>query len=206
MKLSQFKIPIFIQITALSEDPKYEQQLLFNEIAKGNENAFSKLVHHFYPVLLPFITRLTKSHHVAEEILQEVFLKLWQKRAELELDHPEAWLRTVAANMAFNWLRREALHDKLVTHLLREQSASLATEEAVNLRETQALLNKAVDILPERQRLIFRMSRNEGLSSDEIAKKLQISPNTVKNQLVNALRSVRAFMKNAARMFFSIFF
>jgi RNA polymerase sigma-70 factor (family 1) len=182
-------------------DESYDETYLFRQIAESNEVAFRKVVHHYYPKLLTFITKITKTAHTAEELVQEVFLKLWMKRESIQHDNLGGWLHTVAANLAYNYLRRAAMEGEIVGYLRNSQpDYTHAIETNLDLKESEMLISKAISQLPPQQQIIYKLSKEEGLSRDEIAKQLNISPNTVKNHLLKAIISIKDFMKNAANL------
>ena len=144
--------------------------------------------------------------HVAEEIVQEVFLKLWQKREETRIDNIGGWLHTVAANMTYTYLRREALNNRFINSLkVRPVNLDSEIDQKIDHKESLNLINEAINQLPDQQRRVYELSRVEGMSRDEIGKLLEISPNTVKNHLAKALQSIKKFLKIAKFLFYCIF-
>lgn len=182
---------------------------LFRQLAEGNEEAYRSLFHYFTPRLQPFVFSIVKSEVVAEEIVQEVMLKLWTHRQSIiEKENPSSWVFTVASNQAISFLRRVAQERRYIDSIkasmetIRQKNPS---EEQLIYRENVQLLKSAIDQLPPQQQLIYRMSRMEGLTHKEIADKLGISSHTVKNHLVSATKSILArISKNF--IFFSVFF
>jgi len=180
---------------------------LFHQFALGREDAFRSIFETYFPLLVSYVFRITHTQHTAEEITQEAFLRFWQKRSTFsDTSELKAWLYKVAANLAFDHLKREAYHNRLVGHYSRQSLATDDTEQWLNLRESKTAVEAAVSALPDQQKLIYRLSREEGLSHQEIAERLNLSPNTVKNHMVKALQTLRNQLKNAAQFFFSFFF
>ncbi len=178
----------------------------FINLAKGDEDAFRQIFHYYNARLQPFVFGLVKSSAVAEEIVQDVFMKLWIHRVAVsEKDNPSSWLFTVAANQSFTYLRKMATERKFIEEAKRkmEEAAGDSTPEISFLsREAEGLIKSAMDALPPQRKLIFQMSRFEELTHKQIAEKLEISPNTVKNQLVSAIRSIQEFLKKAGTLLF----
>ncbi len=172
--------------------------------------AFRQIFHYYTPRLLPFVFSMVKSDAVAEEIVQDVFLKLWTNRVEVaQKEAPSSWLFTVAANQSLTFLRRMSVERRYIDKVKAEIDQAWfqnPTEDLLFLREDEALLKKAIDALPPQQKLIYTLSRHEGLSHKEIADQLNISPNTVKNHIVTAVRALREFIQKASIIFFCIFF
>ncbi len=133
-------------------------------------------------------------------MVQDIFLKVWLKRETLPtVENPGGWLYTVAANTAYEHLRKEArysLHlQKISTRLAATDPNLSDIHEQFDTKEVKALIAEAVDKLPLRRRQIFRMARLEGFSRREIAEILGISENTVRNQLTEAAEFVQDYMR-----------
>ncbi|QHS60020.1 RNA polymerase sigma factor [Chitinophaga agri] len=179
--------------------------LLFRQIGEGNEIAFRKVYYHYYRQLYGFVLKTVKSDPVAEEIVQETFARLWENRETLgEKGYSAPWLFRVAANLGYDYIRKAANEAKFF-HLLSatpgEPSSNNVTDYIEGVQSNH-LLHEAIDRLPPQRRTIFQLSRLKGLSHQEISQYLNISENTVKNQLVTALKAVRQFMNDATRIFF----
>ncbi|MBV4359253.1 RNA polymerase sigma-70 factor [Pinibacter aurantiacus] len=181
---------------------------LFVRLAAEDEQAFRQLFHYYTPRLQPFVFSIVKSDAVAEEIVQDVFLRLWTNRESVaRKDNPSSWLFTVASNLSISYLRKKSIERRFIEKVkeemveLRQQNM---IEEEMFLRENQELLKRAIDTLSPQQKLAYTLSRNEGLAHKEIAERLGISPNTVKNHIVNAVHSITDFIRKATKIFFSI--
>ncbi|MBX3254481.1 MAG: RNA polymerase sigma-70 factor [Chitinophagaceae bacterium] len=147
--------------------------------------------------LFGYVLAITHSPYIAEEITQEVFLKLWLNRLELDkIDNPDAYIFAIARNKTLNYLRK-ANYDK---KLLREIELTTAdtlnndVEERQAVSECDGLLEKAITQLSPQRKQVYRLSRKEGLNHVEIARQLNISRNTVKNHLVETLRFIRKYL------------
>jgi RNA polymerase sigma-70 factor (ECF subfamily) len=170
-----------------------DEKAIFQEVAKGDREAFRQLFHHYNSLLQPFVSRLTGSSEATEEVLQEVFLKLWLHRDRLKLvENPKAYIIRIVNNEAINHLRAEARDNRLrdaVRQFVVEDVPS--PEQGLFYRETEMRLNEAIERLPQSCRKIYRMSREQYMRIPEIADALNLSDSTVKNQLVKALKSIR---------------
>lgn len=170
---------------------------LFGRLSRGDEEAFRALVHFYHQRFLPVTISLVKSEPMARDIMQEVFLKLWLKRAVLaEVEHPFTWLKTVVANTASNYIRAQLSFELRNKKMIDASGEKEDVEEELDARFAQALIDEAVSKLPPKRRQVFLMSRQEGLSRKEIALRLDVSEHTVKNQLVEAVKFVQDYLKN----------
>lgn len=174
--------------------PDNEKQL-FIQVSTGNEKAFETLFNTFLPRIYPSIIKFTKSEPAAQEIIQETFIRVWLSRDKLrEIDNPGGWLFKVAINECYSYLRKSILNNKFFNPILGEPDPVNTTHESFALKELNLLVDKAINKLPAQRKKIYRMSRDEGKSIPEIAAILNISPNTVKNALVAALKFIREYL------------
>lgn len=174
---------------------------LLAQVAEGNEQAFAQLFKLHYNQLGDFIFRITESKLLTQEIVQDVFLKIWINRSSLAtIESFKAYLIVVARNHAYNCLKqiaREKNRQKQWADTLLHQAVSQdnETEPGNTAEDAGRLLEEAVALLPPQQKNVYLLSRQEGISHDGIAKKLNISHGTVKKHMVLALR----FLKNHLR-------
>lgn len=165
---------------------------LFTNIAGGNEEMFATLVHELYKKFFPFTVSLIKSETEADDILQDVFLKIWLNRSTLTtIENPSGWIYTIIANTASNYLRSRIRRELKINALSAQSGITDEIESEIDAKFTQSLIDQAVDLLPQKRKLVFLMSKKEGLSRKEIADRLHISENTVRNQLAEAIQFIR---------------
>jgi RNA polymerase sigma-70 factor (ECF subfamily) len=183
----------------LQENALYDQKQLFIQLAAGDEAAFRALFDlyrsRFYAVAL----KMTRSEYIAEEIVQEVFVLLWAKRTQLTtIEKPSTYLFTIVYNSIYAHFKKIAL-EKKAHQALSEQLTDLESPLEIILqnKENEQLLQRAIEQLPPQQQLVYKLSKQEGLSREEIAERLQISPNTVKNHLQEAIKFLRAYLERA---------
>lgn len=171
---------------------------LFSGLAKGDERCFDAIYNHYSNRLFPFVDKMVRSRNLAEEIVQDIFVQLWINRHLLEnVQYPTAYLFNIAANKTLTYLKKIANNQKLVDKISAGYlDYSNDTEEQLILRESAKIIEMAVAQLPQQRRLIWELSRNEGLTHQQIADKLGISTSTVNNQLGHAMQQVRTFMNN----------
>lgn len=179
----------------------YTDKDLFTLIADGDEVAFAELFRRYDKRIFPFTLKMIKSHAQAEEITQEIFIKLWSNRQKLiDIDHPEAYIFTVASRHTLDHIKKLRTQEKRMRSLSsRLTETSNATEETILYRESASLINAAVETLPDQQKKIYQLSRNQGYTNNEIAEMLNLSPNTIRNHLAAALRTIRKFITEKGR-------
>lgn len=182
-----------------------------SHISHGEEHAFEALFADIFKKyecrLYTLVLKLTKSDQYARDIIQEVFLKLWEHREHLHSIHNiEAWLYRLTENKVIDFLRKAAADYRLKKAIWKSLPDHLnETEHQVAAKEYNQIIQKAVDQLPPQRKLIYYLNREKGWNYQEIADQLSISKHTVKNQLWTALQSIRSFVIKSARLFFLFF-
>lgn len=164
-----------------------------SKIKDGDATAFKELFFAYKDALFGYACKLCRSQEMAEEAVQEVFMKVWIGRQQLDPALSiRAYLHTAIRHCVFNALKKAALDETLRQTVFRHQPvAANTTEDDVMAAELQRMKSKMLDMLPPQRKLIFCLSRIEGLSHEEIALRLGISKNTVKDQIVKASRFLR---------------
>ena len=185
----------------------YEERALLCRIAGGDEAAFRQLFHQYNKILQPFIVKLTRSHEAAEEVLQEVFLKIWLHREKLTgVENPKAYIVRIVSNESLDYLRTVTRKNKLAEEIRRSAvAASPSPEQSFSYRETEQRIHEAIEQLPNACRKVYRMSREQYKCIPEIAAELNLSHSTVKNQLVKALKIIRLHVGNILPLLIIIF-
>ena len=178
----------------------HNEKLLFQQISAGDEQAFKSIFYLYKIHLFKVAIRLTKSKVIAEEIIQEVFLSLWISREHLsKVDDPSSYIYRCLLNQVSSYLKKEANQERIVRAAIRYgQSSSDATEQLVEVHDTQRLIEHAIVQLPKQQNLVYRLSRQQGLSNNEIANHLHVSQHTVKSHLSKAIWFIKTYLKNLA--------
>lgn len=169
---------------------------LLKQISRGNEQAFAQLFDYHKDNLYNYALAVCKSDFLAEEIAQNVFIKIWQQRHSLpQLESFPAWMKTVARNEAYNFLRRLAM-EKVILNRLAEamDEGDVSTVQSLEWKEYHAIVARAIAQLPEQQRTVYQLSRGQDMSYQQIADELGISINTVKYHMKQALHNIRNFL------------
>ena len=174
----------------------YDDRTLFQKIAHGDERAFEEIFCRFRSRLLSYLVRFTKSSEEAKELTQEVFLKIWINRGHLaSIESPQQYIFMMARNKALDYLRRAALDFRIRRKLWEAISECRSTtEEQVFANDSSRLIDEAIYKLSYQKRTVFRLSRVEGLSHEQIAVQLNISKNTVKNHIVASVKFIKDYL------------
>ena len=182
----------------MSDIPINTEKDLLIKVAYGDEGSFKQLFNQYRHKIYSLSMYLTHSEFLAEEITQEVFLKIWLNKTQLkEVEYFTAYLKTIASNVASNYLKRIA-NEKIILKRLAEEltESNETTANTVIYNEYQEILEKAIQNLPPQQKRVYILSRQEGLKQEEIAEKMQLSIFTVKEYMKKALASIRSYMGN----------
>ena len=175
----------------------HTDQQLFKLIARDDEQAFHIFFGRYRLKVYHFILHIIRQESLAEELTQDVFLKLWMGRAMLDaVINPGNYLFVIAKNRSLDQLAQNA-RTRNLQHALQQQIPRQVntTEEEVSYRESSEMIAYAVQELPEQQRTVYYLSKEKGLSRNQIASILHISPHTVKNHLGVALDSIRRHLQ-----------
>ncbi len=160
----------------------------------GDEIAFAQIFEHYRDKIYSVAFKLTKSNVIAEEIVQDVFLKIWKKRADLiEIQNFSAYLFVVTRNHVYKILKRIA--SNYTTSLLTDEDIPAPTTDLIIEKEYKLVLQQAISRLPGQQKLVYYLVKDQGLKRTEVAEQLRIQPETVKFYLAEAMKNIRAFCK-----------
>ena len=169
-------------------------------IAAGSEKAFALLFERYRDRLYTYLIKITKSKETSEEMVLDAFVKIWTARFNLnDINHFEAFLFRVAHNRAIDFLR-QAQRSKHMQAAIYQEMLALQTrvmaDESLLRSETEKSIQSAVQQLSPQRQEVFRLSREENLSYDDIAEKMQLSKFTVRNHLSAALHFIRSHLDN----------
>lgn len=175
------------------DQEKYEESKLILLLADDSEYAFQLIYDRHRNRIYKTAIRFLKSPILAQEVVQDVFLKLWFSRKNMNATQPiEAWLHTVAKNNIINRLKKISNEWKAMTELpLITTYSNNTTENTVQEAEYTAILNAAISSLSEQQKKAFLLSRNENMTYIQIGEALELSPLTVKTHISRALSHIK---------------
>lgn len=177
---------------------KDEDQILLKKVSNGNQQAFTHLFRKYWAPLFDAAYKRLQSREQAEELVQEIFMDVWQRRSSLTLTHSFfTYLSSALKYKILNQIRSEGVKSKHLQYLKTHQHTPLhPIEEKVYYDELNLAYEKALDQLPERCRTVFHLRRYEQRSFQEIANLLQISESTAEKHMVKALKLLRADLKD----------
>ena len=165
-------------------------------VSVGNEDAFRKFFDRYRNKIFSIACKIIGLQSAAEDVVQEVFIKLWLKKESLpEVENFNAYLNMMVRNHIFNYLRKVAYQEgflqKLTSKPIQKYNDGF---DSVCYHELEGLVHKAVDQLPPQQKIVYNFSRVDGLKHEVIAEKMGISRSTVKGHMVEALSHIKNFL------------
>jgi RNA polymerase sigma-70 factor (family 1) len=175
----------------------YNEIDLFKLVSEGNEQAFRRLFDLYRAKLYLFVLHIVENEAETEEIVQDIFLRIWVSRQVLaEVTNQNGYMFTVARNRSLDHIRHVARERKMKGNWAARYNLPVnATEEDLDLNESRRLIDAAINELSPQQATIFKLSKLEGLKRQEIAVMLGISENTVRNHLFEAIKFIKNYMK-----------
>lgn len=181
----------------MPEEKIHTDEALIVKIKLGDENAFQLLYENHCRQLIRFAASYLPDISDAEEIVQNVFVELWEKREQLDPERfAKNYLYRVTVNKVYNHLKHKVVERKYLQCLdVLESNTVNEAEKKIYREELAGAVNHLLARLPEQQRTIFYLSRWEGLSHKEIADQLQVSVRTVENQVYRAVKYIRENIK-----------
>lgn len=175
------------------KNPEYE---LVRMLIEGDATAFAELYESYKDKVFAFAFTLTKSGATAEEVVQEVFIKLWQKRGQIDTGPSfNAYLKKITYHQVIDFFRKtkreHALQEKLQENM--EALQQMHPDELIG-KQLQKVYQQAIEQLPAQKKKIYLLSREQELSYEEIAQQTGLSKNTVRNHMTEAIRQIRAYV------------
>jgi RNA polymerase sigma-70 factor (ECF subfamily) len=164
-------------------------------IIEGDESAFTEFYEHYHPMVYGIALKITHSTSLSEEIVQEVFLKIWLKRSDLgSIENIAGYLFIIARNHVFKVLKQIAKNYKTI--LLEENDNVFAhnnLENTILEKENNLLLHQAIERLPHQQKQVYTLIKDQGLKREEAAEFLKLKPETIKFHLAQAMKNIRSY-------------
>ena len=175
---------------------KNTDQELITSLQNGDESAMDVLFRRHDKSICRSVYRILKDNNLAEDIAQEVFLGLWKKRDKLKITTSvQAYLKRTAVNKSLNFIRDQKIKFDDEEKMPVQYNNQSTSQQKLEADDLQNLINDSIDLLPEKCRLVFTLSRFEEMTYQEIANELNISIKTVENQISKALKFLRKALK-----------
>ncbi len=176
--------------------PLHAENTLLTQVAAGDEQAFKTLFSTYYQQLFNYISGFVKSKQVAEELVMDAFLKIWQGRDLLpEIRNFDAFLFRVARNKSIDFLR-SAARDPQFEDLLWDAMQLTTDDEdsAALMQELEVRLREAIGMMPPQRKKVYQLSREQEMTHEQIAAQLNLSRHTINNHIVEAQRFIRTYL------------
>ncbi|WP_316816154.1 RNA polymerase sigma factor [Pedobacter nyackensis] len=181
------------------QSESWNEQDILLKLKGGEEPAFGKLYVHYSEMIYARLLRLLKDTDVADEIIQDLFLKIWEKREQINTTQSfKSYLYTIAENLVYDHFRKVA-RDRKLQEKFRRITTELYThtEEDLLSKESKEIIDKAIATLSPQRKTAFILCKVEGRSYDEAAEIMGVSASTVSNHLVKANVSIREYLNKS---------
>ncbi len=179
-----------------------EEKKLVDEIRRGSEAAFEKIFRRYYRPLCLFSTKILGDDEPAEEVVQDFFVKLWERREGFMVEASvKNYLFRSVKNLSINVIKHEQIKLKHAQQVMADAEANDFKDHFMEV-DLERAIEKSIEELPEKRREIFRLSREEGLKYREIAERMNISIKTVEAQMGLAIKTLRDKLKKYSTFLF----
>lgn len=170
---------------------------LFLALKNNSEAAFEQLFHRYYAPLCLFTAHILHNREKAEEVVQEIFLRVWIRRQTLEIASSfRSYLFFAVRNQCINLLEHEKVEKRHAAQAHLDTLTDSSLEPWFMEVDLRRKIEQSIELLPEKRQQIFRLSREEGLTYQQIAERLNISVKTVEAQMGLALKQLRAMLRD----------
>ncbi|MCB4807602.1 RNA polymerase sigma-70 factor [Tamlana sp. 62-3] len=172
-----------------------QDEILFNCVKNNNQQALEQLFQKYYFNLCLFSKQYVERPDLAEEVVADVFLKIWQNRKTLHIKTSlKAYLFVATKNLSINVVNKEKANTlKLQATKETDNFSHLSTDQGLHYNEVKNQIDKIIEELPQQRKIIFKLNRIDGLKYKEIADKLGVSVSTVQKQMLEAMKHVAQY-------------
>jgi len=180
---------------------------LFRLTSEGDKDAFRQIFKKYAPLVEALVRRIIGKDAPCDDLVQDVFLKIWEKRQTLTIvEHPKAWIVRIACYTSYNYLK----HEKVCANAagqIKYLSRPYANEvdDGVMHKEMSHYIRRAIELLPTQTQLIYRLNKEDEMKIADIADHLQLSPQTVKNTLTTAVKRIKLYLREQGIAYLIIF-
>jgi len=187
----------FAKLSALYNTSSYSDEELLFELSKDDRVAFAEIYRRYWSLLLALAYNRLKDLQSAEDIVHDVFAGIWYNRHRQEIRTLKNYLATAVKYLVLREIRKKSYYQLYKQNEPHRTSQENFCDEVFDTKHILLMLQREIETLPEKCRLIFKLSREEGMSVKEIAKEMEIAPKTVENQLNKALKRLRGAIKKS---------
>jgi RNA polymerase sigma-70 factor (family 1) len=182
----------------------YDEKELLTRIADGDEKAFAQLFREYAPLLQINIHKIVSNDYDLSEVFQETFIKIWLNREKLiSIENLRGYFLRIAANECYDYLRKASRRQQVHQQVGVNQNIGDNPEENFACKETEIIIQQAIAKLPPQRKLIYQLSRNQGLSSAEIAGQLQLNRTYVRQTISAAIKHIKDELVAAGKFLLS---
>ncbi|MFO7258304.1 MAG: RNA polymerase sigma-70 factor [Bacteroidota bacterium] len=175
----------------------YTDQELLESIRLGDEKAFAALFKRYWRVAHAMTYSRVRSKEVTQEIVQDLFIALWKRRETLGIKDVRSYLFISIKNRILNYIESQLAKDvRRREYLYQRADSEETTERAIVFNDLMDIIDRAVNLLPEKSSKVFKLSFFEGRSVPEIAETLNVSEKTIEYHLTRSFRKLRVYLKN----------
>lgn len=190
----------------MTTSPSCNEQELLRQLREGDGLALDFFYQQYSLGIYRKVMKMVKIEVLAEELVQDVFVKIWDKRHLIDPEQSfKSYLYTIAQNLVYDFYRKAARDEKLQTKLKAlNKECYTHVEEDVYLKETHEILNQAINNLPSQQKLVFTLCKVEGKSYEDVSATLGISTSTINSHIVKATKNIKGYMFKVQNTAFSL--
>ncbi len=181
-----------------------EQDLLLS-LSKGDEEAFSQIYNRHWKALYNMALKRLNDEEQAKDVVQDIFEKLWSQRESLSIGKLRPYLMTSVRYSIYNLIARNKVNDTYFKYLSLLDDLPETADDVLIFAELQDRISHIISNMPSKRKVVFDLRYESGLSTDEIARRLNITQKTVQNQLLKAVSSIRDFLVKSGTLFWFLF-
>ena len=179
----------------------YEKELL-SQVREGDVKAFERIYKSYSPRLYGSIFRVVKSVPVTEELLQDVFQRVWEHRKTIDISLSfKSYLFTIARNLVYDYFNKASRQKLMERYLQAKEMSNDSFRNQLEEKESEQLLEKAIHQLPPQRRLVYTLCKIEGKSYEDVSGALGISVSTISDHMVKATKSIKAYYLSRALLY-----
>ena len=183
----------------MQDEKDFEEASILKRLQQGDEHAFLEIYDHYKQPLYSFIIKFVKVPAYADDLLQDVFLKIWEIHSRIDTSLSfKAYLYRISRNLVYKFLKKTANNVELLSEQMQHfiPDAGANAELKLQWKQYEENIKTAIDNLPPRRKEIFILCRQGKHTYDDVARQLGISRNTVKEHMVLSMKSISQFLRN----------